>query len=410
MRKGALNPADIVIVDYDCLTPAGNDYETAYGNVAAGRYGIKALRGYPHDYIDIGGELDQGWRKAKELRSWTDPASLLLPDLIQRISDRLALPQIFAPEEIGIIAGSAFPGITPLQNLKHVGRTVKGLLCVTGSVPLARVLMKSPFRGEVHYVSTACATGGHATLLARSLLLSQFDTKLFLLCCWDFSMIDVVMQGFHLSKTLFRYRTNDRALNDPGKASRPFSEDRSGLVPAEAVAVLAVTRRDTAERLGLPVRARISGAASSAGAQSHTITNPDSITQSIKRALRGQGRDQAPEPVDLISAHANSTPVGDEVEARALATALGSTLADTFLFCAQEYFGHTFGASVLLQTIMAAEMMRREEVLPMRNYIPDPELPQLRISHRLESYGSRRALVMGIGFGGASVALVIERP
>jgi 3-oxoacyl-(acyl-carrier-protein) synthase len=403
------NPGDAVIVDYDCTIAGADDIDAAYRNAREGRYGISKLTHAAQEYLDIGGELDWDWRKAKELRAWTDPVSLILPDLCARMVDRLGLGGRLEDEEIGLIGGSAFPGITPLANLERVGRTVKGMLCVTASVPMARVFLKHPFRGEFHYVSTACATGGHALLIARSLLMSQSSTRLFMVCCWDFPMIDVVLKGFRRAGTLFTYRSDDRARHDPAQASRPLSVDRAGLVPAEAVTIMVVTTRETARLLELPIKGVITGVASAGGARSHVLSDQRSIVGTIGRSLgNGHGREPLP-AVDLISAHANSTEVGDETEVRALATAFGAKLADIPLVSAQEYFGHTFGASVLLQTMMALEMMHRREVLPMRNYLPDPNLPALRIARCVESQEIDRALVLGIGFGGATVSVAVSR-
>lgn len=405
----AASPNDAVIVDYDCKIAGADDIESAYRNAREGRYGVAKLTHSAQEHLAIGGELDWDWRKAKELRAWTDPVSLILPDLCTRLIERLGLDDRLTDEEIGVIGGSAFPGITAQANLGHVGRTVKGMLCVTASVPMARVFLKHPFRGEFHYVSTACATGGHALLMARSLLMSQSSTRLFMVCCWDFPMIDVVLETFRRSGTLFRYRSDDRARHDPARASRPLSVDRAGLVPAEAVAIMAVTTRETARQLELPVKGVITGAASAGGARSHVISDQRSIIGAIGRSL-GNGRSREPHaPVDLISAHANSTVVGDAAEVQALATVFGTGLADIPLVSTQEYFGHTFGASVLLQTMMALEMMSRQEILPMQNYIPDPELPHLRIAQRAAPQAIDCALVLGIGFGGATVSITVNR-
>jgi 3-oxoacyl-(acyl-carrier-protein) synthase len=227
-------------------------------------------------------------------------------------------------------------------------------------------------------------------------------------------MIDVVLEGFRRSGTLFRYRDDDRAEHDPARASRPLSADRAGMVPSEAVAVMAVTTRETARRLELPVRGVITGAASAGGARSHVISDQKSIVSAIGRSLGnghgGNGHRREPfAPVGLISAHANSTRVGDAAEVWALAAAFGAGLADIPMVATQEYFGHTFGASVLLQTMMALEMMNRQEVLPMQNYVPDSRLPELRIARRTESHDIGRALVTGIGFGGATVSIALSR-
>ena len=63
----------------------------------------------------------------------------------------------------------------------------------------------------------------------------------------------------------------------------------------------------------------------------------------------------------------------------ALHTVFGDKLTEIPKISTQEYFSNTFGASMILQTIMTLEKMKQQEVLPMKNYLPDPELPDLNI-------------------------------
>lgn len=176
---------------------------------------------------------------------------------------------------------------------------------------------------------------------------------------------------------------------------RPFSEQRDGLRLGEAAAAIWLTARPEGET-------RLCGVALET--EGHAVTRSSDSGQSLSNAIRRLG---GGEP-DFVIAHGTGTVANDKVEDRVLAEHFGNRVPIT---ATKWSIGHTLGASGLLDTIAAAECLRRQRGFAIGN----TELVDSRFEARYWAAGDsaelglpRSAIVTSLGFGGMHAAIRLE--
>lgn len=184
----------------------------------------------------------------------------------------------------------------------------------------------------------------------------------------------------------------------------PFALGRDGLAIGEGACVLALVRAPAGGAIG---ELRGFGAA---GDAVH-LTAPDregrGLARAASRALASSGLDAS--VVDLVSAHATSTPYNDAAEARALGVALGPRAADVPVHPFKAQIGHTMGAAGALETLAAIDALARQLVPAAVQGEPDPDA-RATLLQRAEPRPLRAALKLSAAFGGATAALVLAPP
>ena len=194
---------------------------------------------------------------------------------------------------------------------------------------------------------------------------------------------------------------------------RPFRTERDGMALGEGAGVVALVplqsmlvsqHRNAARPFGY-----IAGFAATADAVH--VTAPDRTGAGLGRAASGALAEAnvAPGAVDLVSAHATSTPFNDAAEWRALVTALGASAGDVPVHPFKAQIGHTLGASGVLETLACLDAFERRILPAAVGHGPrDPDAPA-RVLDRAMAGEPRAALKLSSAFGGANAALVVTR-
>ena len=191
---------------------------------------------------------------------------------------------------------------------------------------------------------------------------------------------------------------DDRRIGD-GPASRPFDVAASGFVPGEAAAALLLERTSRAARL-----ARIAAAELLLDGTHLPSPSLDGEIRVMRRVLAAAG--MAPTDVDLISAHATSTPLGDKVEADAIA-AVFSDAPGIVVNAAKGLLGHAVNAAGLIETVAVLIQMRDGFVHPNAG-LSDPVRPLPYAGPKAIRRPVRRSMKTAFGFGGFNAALILE--
>lgn len=181
----------------------------------------------------------------------------------------------------------------------------------------------------------------------------------------------------------------------------PFAIDRDGLAVGEGACVLALVGAPAPGAIG---ELRGFGAA---GDAVH-LTAPDregrGLARAAARALASSGLDAS--LVDLVSAHATSTPYNDAAEARGLRAVLGARAADVPVHPFKAQIGHTMGAAGALETLAAVDALARQLAPAAVQGAADPDV-RVTLLARAEPRPLRAALKLSAAFGGATAALVL---
>nr|WP_052398024.1 type I polyketide synthase [Streptomyces sp. NRRL F-5123] len=207
----------------------------------------------------------------------------------------------------------------------------------------------------------------------------------------------------------------------PDGRCKTFDEAADGYGRGEGAAALVLKPLSAARRDGDRVYAVIRGSAVNQDGASGGMTVPNASAQVavIRRAVQAAG--WAPRDVDYVEAHGTGTPLGDPIEVRALAEALGSGRAadeNLLIGAAKASVGHleaAAGVTGLLKVVLA---VHRGELPPQplnrpSSHIDWDTLPVSVVTSRRawpERGHPRRAGVSAFGFTGSNAHVVVEQP
>jgi 3-oxoacyl-[acyl-carrier-protein] synthase II len=207
-------------------------------------------------------------------------------------------------------------------------------------------------------------------------------------------------------------RALSRRNDDPQHASRPFDNERDGLVMGEAAAVVVLEELERARARGATIYAELLGYGVSADASHMTEPDPtgENPARAMAMAIADAGIDAS--EVGYINAHATSTPLGDASETRVIKRALGEENARrTPISSTKGATGHCFGAAGAVEAVFSVLAVRERKLPPTINYEaedPDCDLDYIPNESR-DAPDLNVALSNSFGFGGHNASIVVRR-
>ncbi len=245
---------------------------------------------------------------------------------------------------------------------------------------------------------SACSSGLAAIGMAVSLLRS--------------GQLDLVIAGGYDVISEYAYAGFESLRLVARGPLRPFCLNREGMKLGEGFGIVVLERVDDARLRDVEAMAHIVGCGESADAHHLTQPHPEGSGASlaISRALGDGGID--PQAVDLIAAHATSTPDNDVGEYAALKSVLGEHLRQTPVTALKSLLGHTLGGAGAVELIISAIALREGVVPPTLNVTAEElEYDGLNLHARPRPCDSlKRSMNLSIGFGGANACVVLSRP
>lgn len=324
----------------------------------------------------------------------------------------MGAPKAPRADRFAVYVGSALGGIAyaELQHERYMERGIRSVapnlaLAVFGGAAPANLGIALGLHGPILSTANSCAAGsvaiGEAFRLIRSggadaALAGGVEVPLSPLAFGAFDIIRALSAGH-----------NDR----PTEAERPFDSDRDGFVMGEGAGLLVLEDARVAERRGATPYAELRGYAATSDAFHMVQPRPDGLqaARAARLALADGGMKAA--DVDYVNAHASSTPLGDAVEARAIARALGPRAKTVPVSGTKAYYGHPLGASGAIEAAICALAISRgwaPGTVNLEN--PDPRATEFLPSLRAEPLEAeiRGVLSTSFGFGGLNAALVFS--
>ena len=407
------------------MSPVGCGVEAAWKNLLAGQSGARRVEEFEvsditcqiANFIPRGATADgkfnaDDWMEPKEQRKVDDFIIYAVAAASQAIRDSgLKFETAEAQERAGVLIGSGIGGLSGIADtsilLKEKGpRRVSPFFIPGRLINLAGgyVSIMHNLRGPNNAVVTACATGTHAIGDAARIIALD-DADVMVAGGSESPICRIAMAGFAACRAL------STGFNDtPTKASRPYDKDRDGFVMGEGAGVVVLESYEHAKARGATIYAEVIGYGMSADA--FHITAPaedgDGAYRCMKMALARAS--VAPSEIDYVNAHGTSTPMGDEIELKAVERLFGNTAGKLAMSSTKSAIGHLLGAAGAVEAIFSTLAIRDNIAPPTLNL----DTPSVETAIDLVPYTPKKrdiniALSNSFGFGGTNACLVLRR-
>ena len=242
------------------------------------------------------------------------------------------------------------------------------------------------FQSEPIVVSNACVSGILAVSVAKRMIQSGLYDDAYVVA--GDLVSEFVLSGFN----------SFQAMSDA--PCKPYSKNRTGVTLGEASAAVYITSDASS------AKAKILGDGSMNDA--NHISGPsrtgEGLFLSIESALREANLPAA--KIDYISAHGTATPFNDEMEAIALNRL---SLQTKPLHSLKGFYGHTLGASGLLETVIGIESLQQNKLIASAGFDEIGVSEPLNIIRENQDKFIRYFLKTASGFGGCNTAVVFEK-
>jgi len=198
--------------------------------------------------------------------------------------------------------------------------------------------------------------------------------------------------------------------DSPSTASRPFDRNRDGFVLGEGAAMLVLEPFENARKRGAEILAEVCGYGNSFDALGISEPHPEArgAVQAMERALASAGL--RPEQVDVINAHATSTPKNDPVETLAIKRVFGEHARRIPVCATKSMIGHLISAAGAVEAVASVVGLRGGWVHPTLNLDePDPACDLDYVPHEARHWPASIVLSNSFAFGGQNASIIFRR-
>jgi len=245
------------------------------------------------------------------------------------------------------------------------------------------------FKTEPIVISNACVSGILAVATAKRLIEANLYDDAYVIAGDEFS--EFVFSGF----------SSFQALSD--KPCKPYDSARNGLNLGEATAAVYITSDKSLAKKG-DVKIIGDGAINDANHISGPSRTGEGLVRSIESAFKESGIQAS--QIDFISAHGTATIYNDEMEAIAF-NRLG--MKNIPLNSMKGFYGHTLGASGLLETVIGIESARKNRLYVSLGFDEIGVSESVNIIAENQDSDIKYFLKTASGFGGCNTAVIFEK-
>jgi 3-oxoacyl-[acyl-carrier-protein] synthase II len=416
----------VVVTGLGLVTPLACGVEQTWKRVLAGESGIRRIENF--DVSDlacrIAGQVPRAdgsggtfnpddWMEPKEQRKVDHFIVFAMSAATQALNDADWHPSTYDDQIVsGVLIGSGIGGVEGIAETALILRDrgprrvspffIPGRLInlASGYVSIAHSL-----KGPNHAVVTACSTGAHAIGDAGRLI-ALGDADVMVAGGTESPVNRISLAGFAACRAL------STGFNEtPQRASRPYDRDRDGFVMGEGAGALVLEEYEHAKKRGARIYAELIGYGLSGDA--FHITAPaedgDGAFRCMSAAIRRAGVTAG--DIDYINAHGTSTPLGDEIELKAVERLVGDAAGHISMSSTKSSIGHLLGAAGTVEAIFCLLAMR-DGMLPPTINLDNPSVATAidLVPHKARKRQVNVALSNSFGFGGTNASLVFRRP
>ena len=404
----------VVITGIGLICGVGNDTETVWQALLAGKSGVDRITGFDASNFacQIAAEVKNfdplKFIEKKEVKKMGRfiHFALAASDEALKMSGLQITPE--NAERVGVHIGSGIGGFDIIERehsslIEGGPRKISPFFIPAAIINLAagQVSMKYGAKGPNEATATACTTSAHS--VGDSFRIIQHgDADVMIAGGAEAAITPMGVGGFAAMRALST--RND----DPAHASRPWDKDRDGFVIGEGAGILIMEELEHAKKRGAKILAEIVGYGMSADA--YHMTQPAPEHEGGFRVMRNALRDAKLEPgaVGYVNAHGTSTPIGDTLEAHAIRNLFGKKLA---VSSTKSMTGHLLGGAGGLEAGITVLALRDQTLPPtvnLENQDPDTDGMDF-VPNQARKVNVEYAMSNSFGFGGTNGALLFKR-
>src|SRR5271154_595180 len=415
----------VVVTGLGMLTPLACGVDETWRRLLAGKSGIGRVERFEVSDLPckIAGQIPRGdgsdgtfnadeWMEPKEQRKVDNFILFGMAAAKQALDDADWHPQEYEDQiTSGVLIGSGIGGIEGIAEtallLRDRGpRRVSPFFIPGRIINLASgyVSIAHSLKGPNSAVVTACSTGAHAIGDAGRLI-ALGDADVMVAGGTESPINRISLAGFAACRAL------STGFNDtPERASRPYDKDRDGFVMGEGAGAVVLEEFEHAKRRGARIYGELVGYGMSGDA--FHITAPandgDGALRCMKAAIHRA--EISPGDLDYINAHGTSTPLGDEIELKAVEKLVGNAAGKISMSSTKSSIGHLLGAAGTVEAIFCLLAMR-DQVAPATINLDNPSVDTALdlVPHKPRKRSINVALSNSFGFGGTNASLVFRK-
>jgi 3-oxoacyl-[acyl-carrier-protein] synthase II len=406
----------VVVTGLGIVSPVGNDVQTAWANILAGKSGIGPITHFDASTFPT--------RIAGEIRDF-DPAQFIAPKdvkkmdpfihygigaSVQALADAGLHPHEHDEERIGVAVGAGIGGIATIEKTaityhEHGQRKISPFFVPSSIINMAsgNLSIMLGLKGPNIACVTACTTATHNIGLAMRMI-QYGDADVMIAGGAEYSTTGTAIGGFCSARALST--RND----EPAKASRPWDKDRDGFVLSDGAGVLVIEEYEHAKKRGARIYCELVGFGMSGDA--FHMTAPSENGEGGARCMVAAMKDAAvnPDQIQYINAHGTSTQAGDIAEVQGIKSTFGAHAGKLMVSSTKSMTGHLLGAAGGVEAIFSILAIRDNVVPPTINLEHPGEgcdldfVPNVARQTKFDI-----ALSNSFGFGGTNGTLVFRR-
>lgn len=419
----------VVVTGIGLVTPLGQGQDAVWKRLIGCESGLGRIEHFQTDDLacQIAGlvpRADGRGGGSPDMEGVFDPDVVMSPREQKRIDDFIlygiaAADQALADsgweaeddaarERAGVMIGSGIGGLETTYNasitLHEKGPRRLSPFIIPGmliNLVSGQVSIKHGLKGPNHAVVTACSTGAHSIGDAARLV-ARGDADMMVAGGAEAAVCRLGIGCFVSLKALSTHFNED-----PVAGSRPYDKDRDGFVMGEGAGVVVLEDYETAKARGAKIYAEVKGYGLSGDA--YHITAPADDGNGGYRSMQAALKDAGLEPsdIDYVNAHGTSTPLGDEIELRAVERLFTGAADDLVMSSTKSAIGHLLGAAGAVEAIFSILAMKHGICPPTLNLDNPSVETDINLAAKAPVEKSISAVLSNsFGFGGTNASVV----
>lgn len=412
-----MNGRRVVVTGLGVVSPVGNDVETSWRNILAGKSGIRTIDTFDVTNFSakIGGLVRDFDPQAygispKEARKMDLFVQYGIAAAVQAVNDAGLKSHPENADRIGVSIGSGIGGLSFIEKNHDEYRNSGPRRISPFFIPGAIVNMSAGYfsimygyKGPNLACATACTTGAHSIGIAARCI-AYGDAEIMVAGGAERASTPLGLGGFAASRAL-------STRNDsPEQASRPWDVERDGFVLGDGASALVLEEYEHAKKRGAKIYAELIGFGMSASAFHITSYSEGGLGEAAAMTAAIKDAKITPDAIDYVNAHGTSTPVGDAGECLAIKVALGDHAKKIAVSSTKSMTGHLLGAAGAIESMFSVLALRDQIAPPTINLVQPSEdcdldfVPNVAREMKIDFCISN-----SFGFGGTNAALVFKR-